>query len=310
MVYLIQPEQYIGTNTFKVGMSASNTINRTRVYGRHAQYVAMRECENPSNVENRLILEFNNAFGAPTAGKEYFSGNKITMINIFDMCIAQYAKYDMEPAGGASDSTAADNDKRKPIKPTIDYKRTNLMLSDLLSLLPNHWFNDEISLQTLVFAFKNSKGTTGYDDITWQNVLTHAYLQKATSCDQHMLTNMFQTPMNARQQRITLGSIKNKIRTHDPHGYKQWRFRWDRSMKKKLAYKEGAMISMQDAKAIFMSEWARLKPERFSRVNPNIEIVCKPICKSCKRLHRMECCEEYSRQNKSSRQYIINAEVV
>lgn len=270
----------------------------------------MRECENAINVEKRLIIEFNNAFGAPTAGKEYFSGNKITMINIFDMCIAQYATYSMESAAGASDSQATGIDNPKPTKPMVDYKRANLVLSDLLSLLPNYWFDDQISLQTLVFALKNSKGTTGYDDITWQNVLTHAYLQKATSCDQRMLADLFQIPMNARQQRITLGSIKNKIRAHDPHGYKQWRFRWDRSMKKKLAYKEGTMISMQDAKAIFMSEWARLKPERLSRVNPNIKIVSKAICKSCKRLHRMECCEEYSRQNKTSRQFIINAEIV
>jgi CRISPR/Cas system-associated protein Cas10 (large subunit of type III CRISPR-Cas system) len=121
---------------------------------------------------------------------------------------------------------------------------------------------------------------------------------------------MFQMTMNARQKCITLGSIKNAIRAHDPRGYKQWQFRWDRSVKKKLVYKKGATISMQDAKVIFMSQWDKLKPEALSRVNPNIKVVTKPICKSCKCIHRMSCCEEYSRKNKSSRLYIMNAEVV
>jgi hypothetical protein len=187
MVYLIQPEEYIGTNIYKIGMSASNTLNRPRLYGKKALLVSMRECNNPVNVENRLIIEFNNTFGAPAVGNEYFSGNKITMINIFDLCIQQYAEYDMEPSTKPVESSLTCKNKSKPAS---DYRRVNQMLSDLLSLLPNHWFDDERSLQTLVFGFKNSKGATGYDDATWQNVLTDAYLRKATSCDQHHVINI------------------------------------------------------------------------------------------------------------------------
>ena len=93
IVYLIQPREFVGTTNFKIGMSRSNTTRRINAYGSGTQVICTRECSNPKEVETDLISKFNKEFTL-FRGREYFSGNKIDMIECFDKCIGETARND------------------------------------------------------------------------------------------------------------------------------------------------------------------------------------------------------------------------
>lgn len=92
IVYLIQPREFLDTNTFKIGMSKSNTTQRLNSYGSGTNIICTRECTNPREVEKALIARFNTEFKL-FKGIEFFTGGKIKMIECFDECIAKHVKH-------------------------------------------------------------------------------------------------------------------------------------------------------------------------------------------------------------------------
>lgn len=86
MIYLVQPKSDLGTDLFKIGMSRKNTTQRINQYGRETQIICTRECSNPNEVEIKLIHLFNSNFTL-AKGREYFTGNKSKMIDIFNQCV-------------------------------------------------------------------------------------------------------------------------------------------------------------------------------------------------------------------------------
>ena len=104
MVYLLQPADDLGSNCFKIGMSKSNTTKRINQYGSKSQIICTRECSNPRDVEKTLIKKFNKLFQL-YKGREYFTGDKLKMIECFDQCIKETAKYNMMEETVVADTT-------------------------------------------------------------------------------------------------------------------------------------------------------------------------------------------------------------
>jgi hypothetical protein len=83
IVYLIQPAELVGTNRFKIGCSAKNTIDRCiNGYRKGSRCIYIVECINPFDVEKKLKTSFNYNFKV-IAGKEYYEGDETTIKMLF-----------------------------------------------------------------------------------------------------------------------------------------------------------------------------------------------------------------------------------
>lgn len=78
IVYLVQPEELIDTNRYKVGCSSKTSIERLKTYKKGMNCVLVAKCIEPFIVEKEIIKEFNNSFNV-VAGKEYYEGNESEM---------------------------------------------------------------------------------------------------------------------------------------------------------------------------------------------------------------------------------------
>ena len=92
-IYLIQPKEYIGTGTCKVGMSRKNDLQRVKSYGIGTRYLCIMECEDPFVLEKQIIKEFNEKY-CKTSGNEYFChcGNEDKMIGLFINIVLEHKK--------------------------------------------------------------------------------------------------------------------------------------------------------------------------------------------------------------------------
>ncbi len=83
IVYLIQPEEYIGTDIYKIGMSTKKTLERPyKGYGSNHEIKIVKSVFNASFIEKELIKIFNDKFDLEK-GREYFKGELNQMEKIF-----------------------------------------------------------------------------------------------------------------------------------------------------------------------------------------------------------------------------------
>lgn len=73
-VYLIQPEEYLDTNIYKIGYTTEISV-RIKSYGRNTKLLDSCEVENPQSVEQKLLNVFNRSFKR-VKGEEYFQGEE------------------------------------------------------------------------------------------------------------------------------------------------------------------------------------------------------------------------------------------
>ena len=78
IIYLIQPEELVGTKRYKIGCSGNTSLSRIKSYKKDSRYIIIMECEKPFEVEKKIIKKFNEKFKL-IAGKEYFEGNENKM---------------------------------------------------------------------------------------------------------------------------------------------------------------------------------------------------------------------------------------
>jgi len=71
IIYLIQPEELIGTNRYKIGISSKNNISRINSYKKNTIIIYVLECYDPLNLEKIIKNKFKNVFKL-VAGNEYF----------------------------------------------------------------------------------------------------------------------------------------------------------------------------------------------------------------------------------------------
>ncbi len=96
-VYLVQPSVLVGTNRYKIGMSALSDLSRLKAYGNGTRYICILECEDYREVEQLLIRAFDNKYKL-VGGKEYFEcKDEMIMLNLF-VSIVMNHKNKVEPA--------------------------------------------------------------------------------------------------------------------------------------------------------------------------------------------------------------------
>jgi len=111
-IYLIQPKEYIGTGTCKVGMSRKNDLQRVKSYGKGTRFLCIMECEDPFRLEKKIIEKFNDSF-QKIQGNEYFChcGFEDEMIKLFIEIVLEHKivdRKDEEVKGYLTDSDSED----------------------------------------------------------------------------------------------------------------------------------------------------------------------------------------------------------
>jgi len=85
-LYLIQPEEFKNTSTYKIGMTTRTIDKRMAEYNNPRIYLTT-ESNNIKSHEKALISAFEYKFGKPVHGREYFSGNINEMIELFNYIV-------------------------------------------------------------------------------------------------------------------------------------------------------------------------------------------------------------------------------
>lgn len=99
-VYFIQPPEYIGTNTYKIGRSRYKDFERINQYTKNkkkADPIAHNQCNYYWFMEKALKEEFKKKFTL-VKGSEYFAGDKAKMMMVYSSVVAKYSKkhYDLD----------------------------------------------------------------------------------------------------------------------------------------------------------------------------------------------------------------------
>jgi len=89
-IYLIQPEELIGTNRFKIGCSKSDKINRVLSYKKGSRILFATIIQEPFKLEKIIKDEFNNHFEL-IGGKEFFEGDEEQILNLFKQLVETYS---------------------------------------------------------------------------------------------------------------------------------------------------------------------------------------------------------------------------
>jgi hypothetical protein len=108
IVYFVQPANLLGTDRYKIGCSASNTVGRLSNYGANARTLRTASCFHPLKVEKLLLARFTSAFHL-CAGQEWFEGSEVAMLEAFDSvikthCVAGSAGFPDPPLDSPEDS--------------------------------------------------------------------------------------------------------------------------------------------------------------------------------------------------------------
>jgi len=82
LVYIVQPAELVGTDRYKIGMSAFNTLKRFAGYKNGTRYLCIMETPNAKDVEDKLKERFNTDFSL-LCGREFYSGEESAMIRAF-----------------------------------------------------------------------------------------------------------------------------------------------------------------------------------------------------------------------------------
>lgn len=87
IVYLVQPENYLNTNVYKIGMSDKPLIDRIKSYGSQSRVLFLMECNMAYELEQEIIKAFKQKFKIHK-GKEYFEGIEFEMTSVFmQLCV-------------------------------------------------------------------------------------------------------------------------------------------------------------------------------------------------------------------------------
>ena len=97
IIYLIQPAELVGTNRYKIGCSAKNTLERILSYKKGTRVLSVNYSNDYSKIEKILIEEFNKKFKL-IAGREYFEGNEKDIYKLFiEIVYENYIDFSIKP---------------------------------------------------------------------------------------------------------------------------------------------------------------------------------------------------------------------
>lgn len=179
-------------------------------------------------------------------------------------------------------------------------------LYDLLMLLPDKWFHDQLKVPNLIFALQNSK----YCDADWIPTLHKVLFERWDYFNEPDFLSLLKRreKMSTIQKRVTFFSVHKDIRDLNEDGYNLWKKQYVSKGKRRLVFKEDYAIPYNMAKEIFGK--AKVKPDKLTKLDNRIVIVRRDICKSCLKLFKVNCCRRHNRDNRSARMFIMNADIV
>lgn len=95
-IYLIQVEKYFNTNIYKIGRTIRNPFTRFKEYTGKIKIIQINFVINAITAENNLRNEFKKKFNNPVIGREYFEGDLIIMIEIFNKVVKELINLDKD----------------------------------------------------------------------------------------------------------------------------------------------------------------------------------------------------------------------
>lgn len=318
IVYLVQPTDCINTNCYKIGMSTSNTIKRIKSYGHQCVNIVSRECNNPIELERELIKAFQLKFGNPTRGKEWFSGNKIDMINTYDECFRKHGIHvdaviiDKQLNFDCLKLFVQNHIKFVQNHPKVVSTKTNKFMYqdiyELFDILPSNWFNKREYVILLSHALRNK---TVPDRACLNSTLKRLIKQRSDRYYKGLLVYCFTSRLDYRQRQCGIPSLTKMIKEYYPDQYEEWFNKWKAkkvpARKMKMTYKKGGLIKLSDLKASYSGT---LTAAILLQMDSRFTISPKDICKSCKTRHIKGCCNNYDRGNRSTTQFVNNVVLV
>jgi hypothetical protein len=112
-LYMLQPVEYLNTNCYKIGLSSTCDLSRLKSYGHGTEYIQYFQCSKYREAEKELINNLNNEKTINLfKGREYFCGNKKTILNIFVQIMLKYTdlKEDEEEMEDGNDTIMEEDD--------------------------------------------------------------------------------------------------------------------------------------------------------------------------------------------------------
>ncbi len=92
IVYLVQPEEFLNTNVYKIGRSGVETLTRPHSgYGKNYKTIYVNNCKDEKLIENLLKYYFKNNFKL-VKGLEYFEGNIEDMKQTYTYIVMEFEK--------------------------------------------------------------------------------------------------------------------------------------------------------------------------------------------------------------------------
>ncbi len=318
IVYLVQPEEYLNTSTYKIGMSASNTTKRIRDYGKHTRAIAIIQCKEPRSVEAALIKAFNKRFTLER-GREFFSGNEKEMILAFHECISPDIVVDNEDKpenDGNQDSPdiivenniepdPQDSPEYLLLQQRLNTPTLNREIYDLLMMLPDEWFKYTDNIDRMVYGLRNTIPVQS----EWLYSVKRVLQERWDYCNDHYILLLVMKKLTTTQSRITLCGLKKQIRLVNGYGYELWNIQYNAKNKiRKIVYKEGNSIPLKFAQELLPKGHAH--PQRLSKINPKIVIEKHRVCTFCNQIYKAGCCSKHNRLHRSTRSFIMNANII
>ena len=108
IVYLIQPEELLQTNRYKIGCSIKNDLSRLGSYKKKSRYLYIAECINPYTLESNIKSAFNSKYTL-IAGREYFEGDEKKIVNDFVKIVNDYNNEVYASSENSEDTEMIDN---------------------------------------------------------------------------------------------------------------------------------------------------------------------------------------------------------
>ncbi len=179
-------------------------------------------------------------------------------------------------------------------------KTVHRYIYELLSILTDEWFNDIELFKIIICMIRNHLMTQNMRVGTLSKLL----LERSQTIDINSLETLMDTQMPPKQRRVSVDVMIRRIKEIDPDELSLFRKRW-RHNTNQLFYEEGALTPMSVIKAVCKN----ITEKSVAAMNPSFEIVRMAVCKSCKKKHKVGCCKDYGRTNKTTAAFVRNAAV-
>jgi len=110
MIYLIQPEELVGLNRYKIGFSgASNLYNISKKYGKKARYLAVMECYDAESLVREIKEILADQFTVIT-NTDCFSGDEDKIVKTFTESVNEFIHNTDDCCGDCDDDDCDDSE--------------------------------------------------------------------------------------------------------------------------------------------------------------------------------------------------------